>query len=506
MAVKLVRICAAVLLIAGCLIPGAAGAEVTVSAAPSGAAVGEIVDFSVKAGEEAQTVTYLLQKDGSNVFSGKEDSHFSASFRPRKEGEYVLTAEVSYADGRKESGQAAVHVSGTAEEAQGTERVYSQKDGWWKDKKYGKSELDNAGCAIFTLSHALQRMGWTGEDIEPENLALTYKNCYTQNGTAVARLVYNASQEYGYTTKSALLKEKAGLREGLKNGDYYSFAIVLGHIALMTGVDEKAGKVRVVDSAPSATFERIKKGKIYYLQDGEYLEAKDPGEIPGARYYFETGYFGGLEYYMDLDYCVRRGGRLIRPAWLYYLGPEGKTGASPVSLTSGESEISINGKKQIVPTRDRSWGEDGKARLAVVTQKKTVRLLNSGGKRIATIPACAVMPVLREEEEQVYVIWQDQRGYVQRTNVEVTEPLAGEILHGTISVNGNTSGRATVKLRFGPSEKERVAASWKTGTPVFPIRKEENFWLVEGKGQRLWVQADYLTVEEQDGQEIDQGE
>ena len=471
-----------------------ASAEVRVDA-PAEAEAGGIVDVLVRAGEGAETVTYTLTCDGKSVFQGKPDTHFASSFRPRQEGRYALTAEVTYADGRTETGEAAVTVSGQAEEKQTPDTVYSQKDGWWKDKEYSKSELDNAGCAIFTLSHALLRMGWTGEEIRPEQLAVTHRNCYTKNGTANARLIYNASQIYGYATKTALMKDASGLREGLKNGDMYSFSIVLGHIALMTGVDEKAGKVRVVDSAPSATFERIKKGTIYYLKDGAYLEAKDPGEIPGSRYYFETCFYGGLEYYLDLSYCARRGGRLIRPAWLFWNGEGSRIGAVMVNLTSGESDITVNGEERTVPTRELSWGEEGKPRIAAVTQEKTIRLLNDSGKRIASVPAGAVLPVFREEEDRAAVLYGDQRGYVRLADVEVGDPLSGEIRHGTVSVNGNTSGRATVKLRFGPSEKERVAASWKTGTKVIVLREENGFFQVEGKGLRLWIHKDYLTAE-----------
>ncbi|MBQ9210073.1 MAG: hypothetical protein IJ153_00090 [Clostridia bacterium] len=472
-----------------------AGAEVRMTASPSTAAVGGIVDVNVETGEGATSVTYTLKNGNDIVFAGKEDAHFAVSFRPRQEGTYILEVEVHYAEGVDDLASVQVSVVGAAAEPQGPEIVYSQKDGWWKDKAYSKSELDNAGCAIFTLSHALQRMGWTGEDIAPENLAETYRKCYTKNGTANARLVYNASQVYGYTTNNNLLKDKAALREGLKNGDLYSFGIVIGHIALMAGVDESAGKVHIVDSAPSATFERIKKGKIYYLQDGEYIEAKDPGEIPGSRYYFETQFYGGLEYYLDLDYCARRGGRLIRPTWVYYQGAEEKIGATMVTLSSGESEITVNKKNQVVPTRELSWGDEGTPRLAVVNQKKAIRLLNAAGKRIATIPSCSVIPVLREEEEQVYVMYNGQRGYVNNEDVELFDPLAGEIVHGVISVKGNTSGRATVKLRYGPSEKERVVDNWKTGTKVTLIRKENDFWQVEAKGLRLWVQENYVTVE-----------
>ena len=479
-----------------CLLCVSAAGEVRITADPAAAQVGSVVDLSVKTAENAASVIYTLSREGETVFQGKEDTHFVSAFRPRKEGKYTVSVTVGYADGSTETAETSVSVSGQAEAAQGPEVIYSQKDGSWKDKAYGKSELDNAGCAIFTLSHALQRMGWRGEDIEPASLAVTYKNCYTKNGTAVARLVYNASQIYGYSTKNALLKDAASLREGLRNGDYYSFSIVLGHIALMTGVDEKAGKVRVVDSAPSATFERIKKGKIYILRDGEYAEVTDPGEIPGAKYYFETRFYGGLEYYMDLSYCARRGGRLIRPTWLYFLGEEGKIGAVAESLTSGESEILVNRKARTVATRELSWGDTGKPRLASVIQKKSVRLMNEAGKKIGSVPRCTVVPVLREEEDRVCVIYDEQRGYLQKTDVEVFDPIAGEIQRGVISVNGNTSGRASVKTRFGPSEKESVVDTWKTGTKVILIRQENGFWLVEGKGLRVWVSGNYVTPEQ----------
>ncbi|MBQ3704835.1 MAG: hypothetical protein II888_00100 [Clostridia bacterium] len=478
-----------------CLRTGLALGETRVTADPAQAQVGGVVDVRVESGEGAESVVYTLRCGGQTVFQGEEDSHFVSAFRPRQEGEYTLSVTVKYADGGTETAEASVSVSGMAEETQGPEKIYSQKDGWWKDKEYSKSELDNAGCAIFTLSHALQRMGWTGEDIAPENLAVNYKNCYTKNGTAVARLVFNASQVYGYATKSALQKDAPSLREGLKNGDYYSFSVALGHIALMTGVDEKSGKVRVVDSAPSATFERIKKGKIYILKDGEYAEVTDPGEVPGAKYYFETRFYGGLEYYMDLSYCARRGGRLIRPTWLYYRGPEGKIGAALVNLTSGESEITVNGQAQKVLTRDLIWGDEGKPRLAAVIQKKAVRLLNEEGKRIGSVPRCSLVPVLREEEDRVYVMYEEHRGYLRLSDVEVFAPLEGAVQHGIISVNGNTSGRATVKMRFGASGKTSVVDNWKTGTEVILIRQEDGFWLVEAKGLRLWVSEEYITVQ-----------
>lgn len=487
-------------------------AEARVTAAPAEARVGETVEIQVLPGEvesEGAKVIYALSVDGKNVFQGEEDDHFTAAFSPRKEGTYELQAAVVFADGTQETASVQIPVSGRKEDVQGPEMIYSQKDGSWKDKVYAKSDLDNAGCAIFTLSHALQRMGWTGEDIRPETLAVTYRKCYTKNGTANARLIYQAGQVYGYGTGNNLQKNKVELREGLRNGDLYSFGIVIGHIALMAGIDEAGQKVLVVDSAPSATFERIKKGKIYYLADDAYVEAKTPGEIPGAEYFFETGYYGGLSYYMDLEYCARRGGRLIRPRWLSYSGADGKIGAALEEIGIGESRITVNGKEMTVPTRTLTWGETQSGSLAVVTEKKNIRLNSAEGKRIGAIAPGQILPVIREEEDRLMVIYKDDRGYVQKDEVERVEPLEGEILKGKISVNGSTSGRATVKVRFGPSEKQKIIENWKTGTEVTLLGKEDAFWQVEAKGKRGWIHEDYITTNGEaktDGTEVNQGE
>ena len=474
---------------------GAALGEVRVTAEPESARVGDAVEIRVEAEEGAESCTYLLKNGSGTVFEGKADSHFVSAFRPRQQGDYTLEVRVAYTDGSEETGAVSVPVSGMAEEARGPEVIYSQKDGWWKDKAYAKTELEKAGCAIFTLSHALQRMDWSGEDVVPETLAETYRKCYTKNGTANARLIYQASQVYGYTTSTALVKSAPTLREGLRDGDMYSFGIVIGHIALMTGIDDSGKMVRVVDSAPSATFERIKKGKVYFLRDGEYVQANDPGEIPGARYYFETGYYGGLEYYMDLAYCARRGGRLIRPSWLFYMGESGKIGATAVDIGIGESVISVNGKESTVPTRDLRWNGEDSPKLAVVTSKKNIQLKNAEGKRAGTVSSCAVMPLLREEEDRLYVLSGDRRGYISREDAEVVAALEGEIIRGAISVNGNTSGRAKVKMRFGPSEKHRVVDQWKTGTAVTVLAKEGDFYQVTARSLRLWVHQDFLTGE-----------
>ena len=133
--------------------------------------------------------------------------------------------------------------------------------------------------------------------------------------------------------------------------------------------------------------------------------------------------------------------------------------------------------------------------LAVVKGKKAVKLKNEAGKRLANVAACQVVPVLKTEEDKVMVMVGEQRGFLKLSDVELAEPLEDEIQTALISVKGSTSGRASVKLRYGPSEKEKVMANWKTGTQVTLIRQEGEFWQIEGKGLRLWVHQDYLRIQ-----------
>ena len=470
--------------------------EVVISFSPEAPHSGDVVDVTVEAGESAEVIIYNLSLGDRKIFSGKEDSHFSSSFRPREEGTYLLTVQVKDKEGNTGEGKAEIRVSGTAEVQMGAEVIYSQKDGWWENKSYSsRSNLEAAGCAIFTLSHALQRMGWSGEDVLPEVLAKTYAGCYTQNGTANERLITRASEVYGYTTKSDLLENKAAIRDALKKGDMFSFSIVIGHIALAGGIDDSGTKAKIVDSAPGATFERIKKGKVYYLKDGAFQEAKGPEDIPGARYFFETQTWGGLEYYMDLDYLARRGVRLIRPGWLFLQTDAGLSGVAPENLGSALSTVSLNAESQEVFTSSLIWLRDGQEqKMAVVTTKNSAKLTDADGKKVGSVPACGIVPVLEEEDSRVLVIYGEDRGYLSKKNAEVV-PVLKEFRTGKISLKGNTSGRAKINVRFGPGAKDKIMGEWKTGTRVAITAEKEGFYQVEAKGLRVWVQAEYLTLD-----------
>ena len=200
--------------------------------------------------------------------------------------------------------------AGTVEESE----PYSQKDGWWLDKKYSKRNLDSSGCAIFTLSHALHLLGRGGDETTPQALAKTYPMYLAESGTVTARLLAAAGRDFGFSTQEDKVKDAAEIKRLFDAGAVFSFSVADGHIALAAGMSEDGTKVHVLDSAPSATFERIKNTALY-IPDGQggYQAVSSLWEIPGAMYYFETDQFGGLEYYMDLSYVASRGVRPIKP-------------------------------------------------------------------------------------------------------------------------------------------------------------------------------------------------
>ena len=273
--------------------------------------IGGVLDITVQSWSKHQ-VTYSLLLDGKKLVSSEPSSHLTASYRPRKAGNYTLKITVKDAKGKTASETAEFTV--TDEIDTEIPDIYSQKDGWWHNKAYRKSDLAQSGCAIFALSHALQRMGKASESTQPERLAKTYALCLTSTGTNNERLIRSAAEDYGFTTQRDLINSKEKIRELLEAGCMFSFSIARGHIALISGISSDGTMVRIVDSAPTATFERIVNTSIYFEgRSGGYRVALSLSDVPGARWYFETDHYGGLEYWMTLEYAAKRGVRLIQP-------------------------------------------------------------------------------------------------------------------------------------------------------------------------------------------------
>lgn len=291
--------------------------EISLSADTLG--VGDVLRIRVDAWTRNE-VSYALALDGAQIVKGEPGSHFAAAFRPRQAGTYSLTVTVKDEAGETVAREAGFTVKDTfvvsedaAEDADAG--VYSQKDGWWKDKKYRHSNLGKSGCAIFALSHALHHLGVSGPDTEPENLAVRYAQFLIPGeGTSNERLINKAAVDFGFRTRGALYVEKAQIISLFESGAVFSFSPARGHIAMADGVSEDGTMVHVVDSAPGATYERIKSASLYQQsRSGAFRAVRTLDELAGATWYFETGEYGALEYWLPMEYITARGLRLIQP-------------------------------------------------------------------------------------------------------------------------------------------------------------------------------------------------
>ena len=193
------------------------------------------------------------------------------------------------------------------------EAFYSQMNGHWKDVPYRNSNLEVSGCAIFTLSNALHRLGITGAETEPEALASAYAFCLVDGGTLNSTLIGNAGKQFGYKTRYHLLTDREEVASFFGRGAVFSFSVVNGHIALADGLSEDGTMIHVVDSALSATFSRIKNASVYVTADGAYRRAEGPEDLEGTVFYIESGAFSGGEYWLETKYVLKRGLRLILP-------------------------------------------------------------------------------------------------------------------------------------------------------------------------------------------------
>lgn len=275
-------------------------------------ALGDVLDVCVTTAEDAVCVL-SLSRDGEMLCEGLEIGYSPVSYRPRACGTYRLEIMASRPDGHA-IGCEAYFTVGEQRQAEAGFALYSQKDGWWQDKKYGRSNLETSGCAIFTLAHALQLLGASSQGASPQELALKYPMYLAESGTVTSSLLAAAGRDFGFSSGKDKIRDRAEIARRFGEGAVFSFSPAEGHIALAAGLSGDGQWVRVLDSAPSATFERIRNAALYYRDaQGEYLAAASLADLPGIRYYFDTGEFGGAEYYLHIDYVAGRGVRLIAP-------------------------------------------------------------------------------------------------------------------------------------------------------------------------------------------------
>lgn len=255
-----------------------------------------------------------ISRDGKTVMKERELTSRTFSYRPREAGAYQMEVIVCEPGGGTIGREIRFAVDQQAMEQDNGFILYSQKDGWWLDKKYSRSNLDQSGCALFTLSHAMEILGLDSQATNPAVLGKDYAAYLAESGTVTSNLLAAASREFGFKTEKDKIGDARRIAQLFDEGAVFSFAIVNGHIALAAGLSEDGTKVRVIDSAPSATMERIE-GASMYLEDeqGGWKVITSLWDVPGARYYPETDQFSGMEYYLDLSYVASRGVRLIAP-------------------------------------------------------------------------------------------------------------------------------------------------------------------------------------------------
>ena len=499
----------------------AALAETSVTFTPEQPRVGDYVDVTVApGGQDPQSVAYALYwgENQDRVFSGKATQHYTASFRPRKEGDYTLRVTIVYGNKEQETVDVAVPVYGEAPAQESPDVVYSQKDGWWKSKKYADTELQTAGCAIFAISSALQRMGYTGEDITPEKLARTY--VFYKDGTWNEGLVNKCGEVYDYLTQKDLIRSSKEIAACLQRGDMFSFSIVDRHIALADGISEDGTKIRVVDSAPGATFERIRFEHCIFYQneDGTFTEASAPEDLPGIRYFPEAPEYGysGMIYWMDIDYCANRGMRLIRQPWLKADLGEGLQGVSVEYAGTLLTKVTRDKAGYVLPTRELtvcSRTEMSVPQVVMVTAKNGTYLLDGNGKRmVKTVGSGTVNYKIRRQEmalmlgvteDSVYISWGTVFGYLPLADVEILPAAAGDFKTGILTMNGNTTGGAKVTVRLKPDKNSTGLFQLKTGVIVAIVEKQENYYLVEGEGCRGFVNEKFIILSEEESSETE---
>ena len=507
--------CVAILLLV--LAGSSALADASLTFTPENPRVGDYVDITVVPGREgAHGVRYELSTPENVVYKPKDKikattDHYAVSFRPREEAVYTLTATIVYGNKDFETVTVTIPVSGTAPAQEGPDVIYSQKDYWWHRVKYkGKDTLEIGGCAIFALSHLLQRMGYTGDDLQPSALASKYSRFYGQGGTDNGSLIRQAGADYGFISEDEVITTEREAVYSLRHGDLFSFGVALSHIAMADGVSEDGTLIHVVDSAPGATFERKNrfktKGHIYYqLEDGSFQEAETIDQLPGIRWFFETGDYGGMEYWLDLNYALHyhkhSGMRLIRKPWLQADTGSGLKTVSLDYIGTAVSRVNDGGEELVrVSTKDLSWSTDGAdgPQIAVVTNKNGAKLLDGNGNQLSSGTTCnpgTLFPVLSVEDDLCYIYWKNAFCYVSRKNVDLL-PVSQETLPtGIVSANGKTAGTVKVTAHYTPKASGKKVTEWAIGTPVAVIEAGKEWSLVEGKGFRGWIPNKNLTLD-----------
>lgn len=265
--------------------------------------LGDVMEVKVTAWTTYQC-RFTVSKDGKELVTSMPGSHFAAAYRPRETGKYTLSVTVNDQNGLS----VPLEVEFTVEDAD-TEGIlyelYSQKDGWWMDKTFGAAAMQQAGSALFTLTHAMTRLDVDTVDMLPESMAQvkTYTDCLKDQSVDNAKLIQAAAKEFGFSAPKDPVTGADKVREQLKKGVLFSMELGKQHFVLVSGVSEDGAYVQIVDPDPSAL--NLEETAVYTQRfDGSFTAVETLDQLPDVRWYFETASYGGAEYWLSLDYAA----------------------------------------------------------------------------------------------------------------------------------------------------------------------------------------------------------
>lgn len=401
--------------------------EIQVSVDRDTCAVGEFLHIEIERPENAQSITYTMTQNGKAYFETEDATRFSGEFCPRRAGTYVLKVKVRNSDRTSDTGSCTFTVTEETVNPDRTDGIspamrFDQKDGWWKGVPYSTSTLNRSGCAIFTLSHALARLGYTDPEILPPALAARYGKCYVKGGTSNPLLINTAAGHFGFLTRNDAIESPEQIRLLLRDGSLFTFSIVIGHIALIDELSEDGNYVHIVDSAPQATLERIKDGFMYLRdEEGNYSPISDLANIPGMRWYPDTDSWSSLEYWMDLSYVAQRSVRMIMPMWLTYTDAQGMSvPVDPVTLGAENCTVRLRDNTKVtVPTSALSVKGEPLALVKVVSKKGNAQLTDPEGNKLAKVKPGTVLPVINASDRQIEVRYQNLHAFLPAENGEI---------------------------------------------------------------------------------------
>ena len=293
------------------LAAGTAAAETKVVLGTEDPAAGKKVVLEISS-DRTDRFSYVLMHGSRTLGSADDVAEARLGFVPQEAGDYLLRVIPT---GFEDETVFFSFTVGPSREGEDGFVLYGQKDGQWTTVAYGNSSLEYSGCAIFALNHALQRLGYSGEEIAPAELARRYKGFLGINGTRNGALISRAARDFGFVTKNTLYTTRGAIERKLREGAVFSFGIVDQHIALIDGLSADGTMCHVVDSAPSATFRYLDgvSPSVLDPETGAYLPAEKPTDLPGVCYCLQTHDYDGAEYWLPLAYAARRGLRLIQP-------------------------------------------------------------------------------------------------------------------------------------------------------------------------------------------------